>query len=104
MEIVPTVKFKGFTKITGYILSFKPNEFWRTQFLEWDIEPTQVDIMDKNGLFQRANYIYKKTISQASSYNHAGIVNLLYDNIFQYLVALIIIVQSSEIIVGFLGG
>jgi len=83
---------KKFPKTSYSLYKFESNPDWKLQFIEWDIDLEQIDIQDSNNYFRNANLVFEIYDSKSSDLNEAGVINMFYDNIFQYIIVLLIIV------------
>ena len=83
---------KKFPKTPYSLYKFEPNPDWKLQFIEWDIDLDKIDIQDSNNYFRNANLVFEIYDSKSSDLNEAGVINMFYDNIFQYVIVLLFIV------------
>jgi len=92
--------FKEFPNANLSISRFNKNEDWKLQFLEWDISLDDITLSDSSNRFRDANTVIDTYSKRSIEYNNAGIVNILYDNIFTYSGCMVLL--SCGIVYGIL--
>ncbi len=88
------IVFKEFPNLIDNFSKFETNQNWKLQFVEWDVELDKLDTNDSHNYFRDANLVFEKYSKKSSTLNDAGVINIFYDNIFQYSAALTIIVHG----------
>lgn len=86
--------FKEFPNTETNFSRFNTNTDWKLQFIEWDIELDKIDTQDSNFHFRDANIVFKKYSKKSTTFNDAGIINVFYDNSFQFATAIAILVHG----------
>lgn len=82
---------KTFPTSSLNFIQFSSKKRWASQFIEWDLDANKITPHDQGQYFRDANKVFGKFSKKSSTLNEAGLGNVFYDNIFQYIMGIVIL-------------